>query len=233
MNAILAIDTAGQTAGVAVALGGEVRAWAVETSAPRHAERLFPMVDATLSGAGIARTDVACVAVTRGPGSFTGLRVGIVTAKGIAFSLGIPVVGVSTLEALAQGARPFPGLVAAALDARKRQVYAAAYDGRTGAAVVDEGAWDPRGFARAIAARGAVCLGLGSGFGPYADVFVEELGERLLLASPARWHIPPAEVARLGHEEFQHGRAIAPAVLIPTYHRLSEAEEVKRQQERR
>jgi tRNA threonylcarbamoyladenosine biosynthesis protein TsaB len=186
------------------------------------------MVDAALGGAGIGREDLGCIAVTRGPGSFTGVRVGIVTAKGIAFALGIPVVGVSSLEALARGSRPFPGLVAPMLDARKQQVYAAAYDGRSGETLLAEGAWDPAVFAQALSRFETACLVLGSGLGAYPDVFADALGERYLSAPPERWHIPPAEVALLGQREFEQGRAIDPALLIPVYHRLSEAEDAKR-----
>ncbi|MHB8765940.1 MAG: tRNA (adenosine(37)-N6)-threonylcarbamoyltransferase complex dimerization subunit type 1 TsaB, partial [Deferrisomatales bacterium] len=131
MRALLAIDTADLSAGVAVAVDGEVRAEVCQPSRFRHAERLFLLIEAALAAAGAEKQHLACVAVTRGPGSFTGLRVGVATAKGLALALGIPVVGVSTLRALARGASPFPGLVVPVLDARKRQVYAAAYDGRT------------------------------------------------------------------------------------------------------
>jgi tRNA threonylcarbamoyladenosine biosynthesis protein TsaB len=186
------------------------------------------MVDVVLGGAGLGRSDLDCIAVTRGPGSFTGVRVGIVTAKGIAFALGIPVVGVSSLEALARGIQPFPGLVAPVLDARKQQLYAAAYDGRSGEAVLDEGAWDPLAFAQAIREFQTTCLILGAGLGRYASVFAGALGELCLSAPPARWHIFPAEVALLGHRGFEQGRAVDPALLVPVYHRLSEAEEAKR-----
>ncbi|NTU60126.1 MAG: tRNA (adenosine(37)-N6)-threonylcarbamoyltransferase complex dimerization subunit type 1 TsaB, partial [Deltaproteobacteria bacterium] len=143
MIRLLAIDTAAETAGVAVAVDGEVRSEAVEASATEHSRRLFRLVDAVLEGAGLGKADLTHVAVTLGPGSFTGLRVGLATAKGIAYALGLPLAGVSSLAALRSGSAPFPGTIAPALDARKRQVYGAAWDGLTGEVRVPEGAWDP------------------------------------------------------------------------------------------
>ncbi|MBI5441551.1 MAG: tRNA (adenosine(37)-N6)-threonylcarbamoyltransferase complex dimerization subunit type 1 TsaB [Deltaproteobacteria bacterium] len=229
MRAVLALDTAGETAGAALAVDGVLKAEVVEASASRHSQRLFRLVDGVLEGAGLKPRSLGCVAVSRGPGSFTGLRVGVATAKGIAFALGLPAVGVSTLEALARGAMPFPGVIVPLLDARKQQVYAAAWDGRTGARLLPEAARNPERFAAELAglAEAGSCLLLGSGLSPYADRFREALGDRFLPAPPARWPIPPGQVALLGDRDFLAGNAVEPARLVPVYHRLSEAEERK------
>ncbi|GAB4260862.1 MAG: tRNA (adenosine(37)-N6)-threonylcarbamoyltransferase complex dimerization subunit type 1 TsaB [Deferrisomatales bacterium] len=225
---VLALDTAGETAGAAVAVDGVVRAQCVAASASRHAERVMGLVEAVLAGAGVGKDALSCVAVSRGPGSFTGLRVGVATAKGLAVGLGLPAVGISTLRALAEGARPFPGRVVPVLDAKKRQVYGAAFDGISGEVVQEEGAWDPEALARGLAEGPAPCLFLGSGLRPYREVFAEALGSRFLAAPPERWAVPPAQIARLGHEEFVSGGAMEPALLLPVYHRRSEAEEKRR-----
>lgn len=226
---LLCLDTAAETVGVAVSVEGEVRAAIVEASPAQHSRRLFRMIDEALEGADLGKADLTHVAVTRGPGSFTGLRVGVATAKGLAFALGLPLVGVSTLEALARGALPFPGAVATLLDARKRQVYAAAWDGRTGALLLDEGAWEPRAFAEALAELGEPVLGVGSGLGPYRDALSVVLRERLLCTDRGRWPIDPRHVAALAHRDAEAGLGGDPALLAPVYHRLSEAEEKKRQ----
>lgn len=228
MTALLALDTAAETAGVAVLVDGAVRAEVVEASATQHSRRLFRMIEAALAGADVAKADLGCVAVTRGPGSFTGLRVGVATAKGLAYALGVPLAGVSTLEAMARGAAPFPGAVAPLLDARKGQVYGAAWDGLTGAPLVAEGVWDPAAFAAELARLAGPVLALGSGLGTYASLVADALGERLLPAPPDRWHVPPRQVALLGERERAEGRAADPALLVPLYHRLSEAEEKKK-----
>ena len=102
MRGLLALDTADRCAGVAVAVDGEVRAVCLSAVPFRHAERLFALIDAALGAAGLEREALSGIAVTRGPGSFTGLRVGLATAKGLACALGVPAVGVSTLRALAE-----------------------------------------------------------------------------------------------------------------------------------
>ena len=89
-----------------MAVGGRVAATRRLPAGARHDRLLFAAVDETLAEAGVTRADLEGVAVTRGPGGFTGLRVGLSTAKGIAFALGLSMVGISSLEALARGAGP-------------------------------------------------------------------------------------------------------------------------------
>jgi hypothetical protein len=94
---------------------------------------------------------------------------------------------------------------------------------------VTEGAWEPAAFARELAAgpEGPILLG-GTGLGTYDSVLGEILGQRLHRVDGSRWHVPPRHVALLAHAEVEAGRAVAPALLAPVYHRLSEAEEKKR-----
>ncbi|MDF1552792.1 MAG: tRNA (adenosine(37)-N6)-threonylcarbamoyltransferase complex dimerization subunit type 1 TsaB [Deferrisomatales bacterium] len=229
MSTVLALDTCDRTIGVAVAVGGEVRCWRVEHSAQRHSVRLLALVEETLAGAAAERGDLDGIAVTRGPGSFTGVRVGVAAAKGLAFALGLPVVGVSSLEALWRGAVPFPGAVVPVLDARKGQVYATARQGlEGGGTLLGEGAWDPGEVLGALAEERGPCLFLGSGLEPYRETFARALGERFLEASRTRWAIHPGDVALAGWEALQRGEGVVPAALTPTYRRLSEAEEVRR-----
>jgi tRNA threonylcarbamoyladenosine biosynthesis protein TsaB len=116
----LGIDTCLDACSVAVTEDGRVLAQVSETMARGHQERLAPMAERAMAQAGLAFDKVSRVAVTVGPGSFTGLRVGLAFAKGLGAALSIPVIGVSTLEALAAQET---GLVFAVLDARRDQVY--------------------------------------------------------------------------------------------------------------
>lgn len=228
MNVILGLDTADRTAGAAVVVDGTVRAAKVERAPARHSVRLFALINGVLDAAGLSRSALTGICVTRGPGSFTGLRVGMATAKGIAFALGLPVAGVSTLETLARPAMPFDGLVIPLLDAKKAQVYGAAFDGRSGAAVIAEAAWSPEGLAGELQGLERDCLLVGSGLAPFAETFASFLGCRFQAAPEEAWAIQPAEVARLGAVDLACGRGVLPAALTPTYCRLSEAEEKKR-----
>jgi tRNA threonylcarbamoyladenosine biosynthesis protein TsaB len=127
---LLALETATSTCGVAVLQGDAVLA-EMHLHRPRvHAERLTPLVEALLAQAEVELEALDAVAVSRGPGSYTGLRIGASTAKGWALAAKVPLVGVSTLAAYAASVRPIatPGdVVCALLDARRDEVYAGAY----------------------------------------------------------------------------------------------------------
>jgi tRNA threonylcarbamoyladenosine biosynthesis protein TsaB len=122
---VLGLDTCLAACSVAVCDGARVLAHACEVMARGHQERLAPMAEAVMREAGLGFDRLDRVGVTVGPGSFTGLRVGVAFAKGLAASLAVPLVGVGTLEALAAEAE---GLVFAAIDARRSQLYLQGFD---------------------------------------------------------------------------------------------------------
>ena len=125
---VLGLDTCLNACSVAVLDDERVVASAREVMARGHQEQLAPMAQAVMARAGLAFADLDRIAATVGPGSFTGLRVGVAFAKGLALALGKPTVGIGTLEALAAQA---PGLVFPAIDARRGQLYLQAFeDGR-------------------------------------------------------------------------------------------------------
>jgi tRNA threonylcarbamoyladenosine biosynthesis protein TsaB len=125
---VLGLDTCLAACSVAVSEGARVLAHASETMARGHQERLAPMAERVMAEAGLDFQQLERIGVTVGPGSFTGLRVGLAFAKGLGAALGAPVAGVGVLEALAAEAQ---GLVFAVVDARRDQVYLQAFeDGR-------------------------------------------------------------------------------------------------------
>ncbi|MGB0102413.1 MAG: tRNA (adenosine(37)-N6)-threonylcarbamoyltransferase complex dimerization subunit type 1 TsaB [Nocardioides sp.] len=130
---LLAFDTATPHVTVALHDGEDVVVELIADQAMKHAEQLAPLIDRALADAGIVRQDLTAVAVGTGPGPFTGLRVGLVTARTLAFVLEVPVYGVCSLdvlavEAVASGA--VSGEFAVATDARRKEVYLARYDGQ-------------------------------------------------------------------------------------------------------
>jgi tRNA threonylcarbamoyladenosine biosynthesis protein TsaB len=129
---ILALDTCLDACSVAVTTDGRVLAAASEPMARGHQERLAPLAEEVMAEAGLAFKDLDRIGVTVGPGSFTGLRVGLAFAKGLALALDIPCVGIGTLEALAETVRdPVAAFVAACIDAHRGQVYLQVFiDGR-------------------------------------------------------------------------------------------------------
>lgn len=144
---ILSIDTATPSASVAFVDDGRILAECLLTGQKNHSERLLQIIDTLFDWTGISRESIDCIAVSIGPGSFTGLRVGISTAQGLAFALDKPLTGVPSLEVVASQTTG-DGLVSPMIDARKQQVYASLYR-RTGsvleqvkqATVCDPVAW--------------------------------------------------------------------------------------------
>jgi tRNA threonylcarbamoyl adenosine modification protein YeaZ len=179
---LLAFDTA--TPAVTAALYDTatrtVLAEATRVDARRHGELLLPAIDAVLADAGAAKADVGAVAVGTGPGPYTGLRVGLVTAAALGQVLGVPVHGVCTLDGIARAARDagLTGPFTVATDARRKEVYWAAYDAegaRTEGPHVDR----PAEIADRVAARPAV----GAGALLYPEVFTDARGPEHLSAA--------------------------------------------------
>jgi tRNA threonylcarbamoyladenosine biosynthesis protein TsaB len=136
---VLGLDTALGACSAALTRDGEVLAALGEPMLRGHQERLAPLVREMVQASGVGFAAIDRVGVTVGPGSFTGLRVGLAFAKGLGLALGKPCIGVGTLEALAASA-PGPGLTAAVIDAKRGQVYVQAFDG--GAALMAPDALD-------------------------------------------------------------------------------------------
>jgi tRNA threonylcarbamoyladenosine biosynthesis protein TsaB len=124
MARILSIETSTSICSVAIHEQGELIALAEIKEPGAHAEKLLLLVDEVFEKAGLSFADLDAVAVSQGPGSYTGLRIGVSTAKGIAYALEIPLIGINTLQAMAASQPVAPGdYVVAVLDARRKEVY--------------------------------------------------------------------------------------------------------------
>lgn len=229
---ILAIETATWTCSVALWRDGGVVAEQSERSTSNHASTLPVLVERVLADAGEKLSRGDCVAVSIGPGSFTGLRIGLSFAKGLAFSAGLSVVGVPTLDGYALAAAPFDGTLCVVLDARKQEVYAGVYarDGERVARVGDARAITAARLAAEIDAMlaagvlaGPVCV-IGDGGEAYADVFGGIAGGVVVL--PTAEHPPRAAmIARLAAARLETDAAGDDVVtLAPAYLRPPEAE---------
>ena len=188
---ILAFDTALDACSAALLTDDEVVVARHEIRARGHAERLIPMIDEVLSEAGWRYQDLDLICVTRGPGSFTGLRIGLATARGLALALELPILGLGTLEALAAGvlARPRPAILAL-IDARRGQLYAQAFD-RDGLGLGPPAALAPDRVAELAPPAPAAVVGTGAALAlPYLAVSRPDLGRAEAPALP--------EAARFG-----------------------------------
>ncbi|MFC4727809.1 tRNA (adenosine(37)-N6)-threonylcarbamoyltransferase complex dimerization subunit type 1 TsaB [Coralloluteibacterium thermophilus] len=216
---LLAIETATEACSVAVAVHGAVIE-RFEIAPRRHAELVLPWAEALLAEAGVRRSELDAVAVGRGPGAFTGVRLAVSIAQGIALALDRPVVPVSTLAVLAMRAKAVaeapPGPVLAAIDARMGEIYAGVF------------APDAAGLMRArdverVGAPDALQLpdgfegiGVGTGFAAGEGALRARLGTALQACDPEA--LPHAgDLARLALAAFVEGGAIAPERVEPAY----------------
>ena len=226
---LLAFDTAGPDCAVAVArsAGGtpEILARANERIGRGHAERLMPMIEAVLREAGISFQDLDRVGATVGPGSFTGIRVGVAAARGLSLALDIAAVGVGSLDALLHPvARTDPtGTAVAVLDARRSEVYALARSFADNKVVTEAGAFRPEALSTRLAgvARPLVFTGAGAalvaGLFPASEVRIAGAAEcpdiadvaALALASEAR-QAPSPFYARGADAKPQHAAMALP-----------------------
>lgn len=240
---VLGIDTSTATASVALVEGGKLILEQVSSipgqpgvlsSANRgnHAENLLPLIDALLNKAGLPLSEATAFAVSIGPGSFTGLRIGLSTVKGLAYGWKIPVVGIPTLLAVAFRVTGWNGLICPFLDARKKEVYAALFrKKRQGLEQLTQDLMaTPEEVVRKVESLGnrEPCLFIGDGAQVYANLITATLGDR---GFPTLGEIYPSTacaVAQLGEERLNRQECDSLGSLVPLYLRPSEAELKKR-----
>ena len=214
---LLAIDTAESACSAALLVDGAVLS-RMEQAARGHSERILPMMQSLLSEAGCSLNELDALAFGRGPGSFTGLRIAAGVIQGAALGAGLPVVPVSTLRALAQGAFRMHGArqVLSALDARMAEVYWGAYvlgDKGLMQPSIDELVCAPS--AVPAAGKGA-WFGAGSGWQAYAQTLEEGAGTNLVQVLPDM-QIDAQDMLHLAAADFAVGRAVEPEHAIPVY----------------
>ncbi len=225
---ILAFETSAKAAGVALHDGAKLLAESYQNTGLTHSQTLMVMAEDALKQCGLTANDVTHVAVAAGPGSFTGVRIGVSAAKGFAWGRELPCVGVSTLEAMAKNLGAFDGYVCACMDARRSQVYNALFR-------VEKGVCAPMCQDRAIALAdlkeelkaldGPIYL-VGDGSSLTYNTLSAEIGN-LILPPEHRMHQRAAGVALAALEKIAAGEKFDAAALEPNYLRLSQAEREK------
>ncbi len=223
---LLCLDTALAAATVGIARGDQVLAEQQITTKREHAERLGGIVQELLAQSHLTLGELDAIAVGLGPGSFVGVRIGVATAKGLAFGAGLPLIGLPSSASLALSAAA-AGRVAVAVDAKKGQVYAALYRIEGGALVeslLDPCALDPDQALARFQELGPLEARIGDGFERFAEFFAPL--DATPLAAPL---LSTAGMARLALVELVAGRFADADSLVPLYARRSEAE-VKRDQ---
>ncbi len=222
---ILALESSATAASVALCEDEALIAQSFRDTGLTHSQTLLPMTEELLAHCGLTVTDLDLIAVAAGPGSFTGLRIGVATAKGLAWAAQLPCAGCSTLEAMAWNLAGLDGELCAAMDARRHQVYNARFRAENGTItrLTEDRAIALEDLIEELRGTKTTQIVLGDG----ARLCWEALtaaGIPARLAPPNLRQQTAWGVARLGLELAKAGRTVPPEELVPVYHRLSQAE---------
>jgi len=221
---VLGIETSTGVEGVAVVEGERLLGEWTLSLPQSHSVRLLPSIDGLLKSLGMRIADVEGVAVSIGPGSFTGLRIGLSTAKGLCLSLGKPLVGVPTLQALALPFSPSPYLLCPLIDARRGELFFSLYQGlgKGLKELLPPQVLPPEEVLRRV--RGEEVILVGDGALLHKEFFMKELGPKAHFPPPPFHHPRASAVAFLGLSRLREGQEDDLLTLTPLYGRPSDAE---------
>ncbi len=223
---ILAIESSAKSASCALFCDGALEAMNYQNVGLTHSQTLMPMIESMMRNASRTMAEVDVIAAAHGPGSFTGVRIGVSTALGLAVGADKPSVGVSTLEAMAWLTAHADALTVCAMDARRSEVYAAMFLG--GERLCDDCACPASEFAaRAVDAakkleKSIICLGDGA---ELCYNQIKDCGVEVKLAPPHLLRQSAVGVAMLAERMMSAGRELPP--LRPVYLRMSQAERLR------
>ena len=228
---ILALDSTATTGSVALCRDDKLIASLTLNTGNTHSETLLPSVETILSMSGMTVNDVDLFAISEGPGSFTGVRIGAATVKGLAFGKDKPCIGVSTLEALAYNLRGFSGIACPVMNARRSQVYCALFrveNGRMERLCPDR-AIALSDLSEELAAFGDTPIYLsGDGY----DMTASALSDRNLKVTPEELIYQSGySVAMCALAAYNAGKRTTDTELVPTYLRLPQAERERLERE--
>ena len=225
---ILALDSSAVVASVALCDGERLLAEYTLNNGNTHSETLLPMVECLFRHFGVTAGDIDLFAVSSGPGSFTGVRIGAATLKGLAFASEKPCVGVSTLEALAENLVSLSGLICPVMNARRSQVYTALFrsDGQRLVRLMEDSALSIAELDEILAAYGEEVLFCGDGY----DITLSAIEKTKTRPLPFRLRLQSAySVAQVALRHFEEGSYVKDQELTVTYLRPSQAERTYRE----
>lgn len=222
---IVALETSAVTASAAVTEDERLLAQSFQNSGLTHSATLMPMVAGLLKNTGLTLDEMDVVAVAAGPGSFTGVRIGVAAAKGLAWPGDKPCAPCSTLESMAWQCAHMGGEICAAMDARRDQVYCARFWAQDGALtrLTQDRAMGLEELAAEVRASGRPQLLVGDG-AHLVRAALEAQGLSCALMPPHLLYQTAWGVARCALELARAGKLVSAAAMAPSYHRLSQAE---------
>ena len=222
---ILMIDTSGPACGVAIACEGRLVCDMQLVSGRTHSQRVMPMVEAALAMSDMAVSDIDVFGAVTGPGSFTGVRIGVSSVKALAHAAGKPCVGVDALHALAANIQAFDGVVCPILDARAQQVYGAMFRaGDVPQRLCGDEAMPLTAFLDRVEATGERALFLGDGVAAMRGAIEARLGDRAQFAAPQHMNLRAGCACAIAMQLVERGEITDSLHLLPLYLRAPQAE---------
>lgn len=219
----LGIDTANTPISVALVKDGELLIEETSAMAINHSLRAMPAIEQLLEKANLKPSDIGAIAVSEGPGSYTGARIGVTIAKTLAWTLGKPLVGVSTLKAMAANVLFYNGLICPLVDARRSNVYAGVYRSEAGklTQLIEDGHYSLEELILLLEEQSSPILFVGKDTAMHKEMLIERLGTGAVI-SPLQFNLPRASsliyvAAQSEPENDIHG-------FVPEYRRIAEAE---------
>lgn len=225
---ILSLETSAKSVSAAVTEDGVPLACAYQNTGMTHSRTLMPLVDAMLQNSGLSPAEMDVIAVAAGPGSFTGIRIGIAAAKGLAWGLEKPCCGVSTLLAMAQNVPFFDGVIIGAMDARRHQVYNALFSQQSGELqrLTPDRAIGLAELAAELKNEEKPKIIVGDG-AELCYTFLLEQGISCRMAPPAARMQNAVGVGQAADTMARAGQLVSAQQLLPVYLRMSQAEREK------
>ncbi|WP_078382381.1 tRNA (adenosine(37)-N6)-threonylcarbamoyltransferase complex dimerization subunit type 1 TsaB [Sutcliffiella halmapala] len=222
MTKVLAIETSTYVLGVAIVEEDKVIGEVVTNINKNHSVRAMPAIDQLLNDCDVKISDIGRIVVGKGPGSYTGVRIGVTLAKTLAWSLNIPLVGVSSLELLAASGRYFHGVISPIMDARRGQVYTGLYSWNRSCVetLIEDVNIQLVDWLSMLKEKNEDVLFIGNDVHLHKETIIEYLGELAHFAQTSENNPRPSELALIGlkrEAEDVHS-------FVPNYTRLAEAE---------
>ena len=223
---ILALETSAKAVSAAVSEDGKILAAGYQDTGLTHSRTLMPIVEHIMKNTGLTVAEMDAIAVAAGPGSFTGIRIGVAAAKGLAFGADLPVIGVSTLEAMAMGLAWWDGLVICAMDARRQQVYNANFISKVGTLtrLTKDRAISLSDLVKEVKNDESAKIIVGDGGKLCYNALLEQ-GVPCVLAPPHLLQQSAAAVGLAAEEALRRGeKAVSAQELLPVYLRPPQAD---------
>ncbi|MCD6320616.1 MAG: tRNA (adenosine(37)-N6)-threonylcarbamoyltransferase complex dimerization subunit type 1 TsaB [Candidatus Desulfofervidaceae bacterium] len=220
---ILTIDTSTHLGSVALVIGKELKAQFDLNLPLTHNQRLINSLKVLFDFAGVTLAEIDLFAVVKGPGSFTGVRIGVATAKGMAYALQKPLVGVNGLDVIAHNFPHTSHLICPVIDARKGQVFTAFYQAKNGKIkqISNYSSICPEDLLKGLRRK---TIFAGTGVDVYKEIIKQKMKNRCLFPPPHLHRLHPQIIATLALKEFKKGGKTDPTSLVPFYIRPSDAE---------